>query len=198
MTKPTTGDRVAALEEGYKSLGREIHALREDFSLFAKDMRGQVQAQSRVQWGPIMSAAGVIVAVIGGLITLGSSGPLRDLGRHDLAIQRMADQVAGIRETRFSKADGQELYERATSRVERLDAALQREMRDLDRVSETRIDQLDKVLQREMRLLVAPLEARIGGLERRVEGHQSDGHPHSVRERVEGLRSRVEAQEDRK
>lgn len=44
-------------------------------------------------------------------------------------------------------------HEYLERRIDRMDANLQREMRDLDSVTSSRLDSLDTVLQREMRLL---------------------------------------------
>lgn len=188
------GERIGALEGGFKSLGNELHGLRDSFDSFAIEMRRNHQelqraqaARERTQWAPIIAAVAVVVSVIGGLVTLGANGPLRDLSRHDQQLDRVVDKIDSISRSRFTSDDGK-----------MLDASLQREMRDLDRVSASRIDALDEMLQREMRLLVKPVEERLRLMETRVEEHQKDGHPEWVVQKIEGIEHRVRMLESTK
>jgi hypothetical protein len=152
-------------------LGRleaEVEGIRSSLDIIARKM----DSVTKTQWSPIIASIAVVVTIIGGLVTLGSQGPIRELGRHELAIQNMSN-------TRFTKEDGIMVRDL----IDKLDTSLQREMRDLDRISETRLDNLDHVLQREMRLLNAPLDVRIANLEKQIEWlkdivirHQGDGH----------------------
>jgi hypothetical protein len=92
-TRNNHGDRLGALEAGYKNLGREIHGLREDFQSFAGEIRRQLTTQQRTPWPAIIAAVAVGVSVIGGLITLGANGPLRELERQDLEIRRIENRL---------------------------------------------------------------------------------------------------------
>lgn len=86
-----TQARVAALEEGYANLGREIHGLRNDFQAFAREVRGELTTRGRTQWAPIIAGASLVVAILGGLITLGAQGPLRELSRHEQALSILGE-----------------------------------------------------------------------------------------------------------
>lgn len=101
----TASARIGALEEGYKNLGREIGGLREDFSLFARDVRADLGHSRRTQWSPIIAGVGVIVAVLGGLITLGAQGPLDQLGIQRSEIQEINNELDTVEHTIFSKTE---------------------------------------------------------------------------------------------
>lgn len=97
----TQSDRIAALEEGYRNIGREVGGLREDFALFARDVRGELHERASTKWSPLIAAAAVVVAVVGGLVTLGASGPLSTIDR---VVERM--QEDDEREKADAYADG--------------------------------------------------------------------------------------------
>jgi len=183
-TKPLDySDRITGLEAGYKAMGREISGLREDFGNFASEIRRElhgINANKKTPWSAIIGACSFAVALLGGLITLGANGPLRELDRHDEVIESM-------RQNCFTKSDAMAM-----------DLAMQREMRDLDQISSNRIDNLDTMLQREMRLLTFPIDERLKSFERRLDDHQKDGHPHGVEEIVRGIEKRVEILESAK
>lgn len=143
--QPDHVDRISALEAGQKATSREIAALREGFDSFASDVRRAIQdlgneqrreiaslqaaqiERSKTPWGPIISAASLTVALVGGLVTLGASGPLRELSRID------AEQMT-TRSTRFSREDG---------------VALRQEMhRDIDGVAGLLRDALQNLADR--------------------------------------------------
>jgi len=147
MTQPklNQSDRIAALEEGYKGLRNDISGLRGDFQLFAQEMRGS----NKTQWAPIIAAAAVVIGIIGGLVTLGSYGPLNDLSRHNQEIIRIESTVRDLEKTVFTDAES-----------ERLEKDLHRDMEVLDQNNRDRTDRLDSILQREMRLLIKPLEEK--------------------------------------
>lgn len=92
-TRNNNGERIGALEEGYKNLGREIHGLRDDFQSFAGEIRRQLTTQQRTPWPALIAAAAVTVSVLGGLITLGANGPLREIERNELEIRRVEDRT---------------------------------------------------------------------------------------------------------
>lgn len=177
-----TSDRIASLEAGYKALGREISGIRDDFSTFASEMRRELHGISndrKPPWTAIIGACTFVVVLLGSLVTLGASGPIRELDRHEETLSAMSAN-------RFTQQD-----------AIRFDEALQREMRDLDRVSEARINALDRVLQREIALVMDPVKARLNLLESRVTAHQGDGHPESVVEALKGIEKRLQMIEQR-
>ncbi len=95
----TQGDRIAALEEGYRNIGRELGGLREDFATFSRDVRGELTTRARTQWSPIIATISVVVAVLGGLITLGSQGPIREIERHTHELEEIRrHELEGARE----------------------------------------------------------------------------------------------------
>lgn len=111
-TKATThGDRIAALEEAYRGIGREVGGLRDDFKAFATEVRKDLAVRSRTQWSPLIGAASLVVAVIGGLVTLGAQGPLRDIARHDAEISRMRTATEIMSGNRFTASDGARMWE---------------------------------------------------------------------------------------
>ena len=180
----TQGDRIGALEEGYRGLGREIGGMREDFQTFARDMRAETTAmrndaalRARTQWGPIISALSVAVAILGGLITLGAQGPLRDLNRHDEAL-------AKLRTNRFTSDDGTELR----SQLNADNKQLRDEMRLVVAPLIVRLEYIEKMAEKGERVLAADLSEIRKHLQKHVE---TDGHP-VITEALRGLEKRLD------
>lgn len=127
--RTTHGDRISALEEGYRHIGREVGGLREDVQDFMREVRRDMAAARRTQWSPILTAIAVVVAVVGGLVTLGGQ-PIKDsVHRHNVMLDRLADRIDTIRETRFSARDGITLREEFRADIE---SATERERRSID------------------------------------------------------------------
>lgn len=101
QTNGTQSDRIAALEEGYRNIGRELGGLRDDFATFSRDVRGELHERASTKWSPLIAAVAVAVAMIGGLVTLGASGPLATIDRHE---DRLNTQVERTLEGAY--ADG--------------------------------------------------------------------------------------------
>ena len=159
--------RLSALEEGYRNLGREIGGLRDDFATFARDVRGELHERSRVQWSPIIAGVAVVVTILGGLITLGAQGPMRDLARHDDAVARLEERVDQIRGSRFSNVDGHRLEDRV------------RAIEDED------------FSRGEYEVEAALLRAEIARVRDRFEKHVEDGHPTRLDALLAALEARV-------
>lgn len=128
--RTTHSDRISALEEGYKSLGREIGGLRQDFLGFADEVRRQMQHGARTQWAPLIGAIALAVTIVTGLITLGAAGPLQDIERHELRLERLADNAAMVQGNRFTDQDGQRLRQELTQAMERVRASLEEHASD--------------------------------------------------------------------
>lgn len=90
------GPRIAALEQGFESVRGEIHGLRQDFSGFASEMRREMAVRGRTNWSPILAGIAVLVTIIGGLVTMGAQGPLRDLARAQAASDRLVERLSEI------------------------------------------------------------------------------------------------------
>lgn len=161
-------DRIASLEAGQKATGREISALREEFGQFAIDVRRTLQdigvehrremaalqasqvERARTQWGPILSAASLTVAVLGGLIALGSNGPLNDVRRHDGELNEM-------RHNRFTVDDGEALQREMHREV---DAVLQRVIEHTADGHRERLDERVQALTERVRTIEAARATR--------------------------------------
>jgi hypothetical protein len=97
-SKDTTGERLGRLETEVEGVQSSLRAIGKKL-----DGLGRVQAEAtRTQWSPIIAALAVVVAIMGGLITLGAQGPLETLARHELEFS-----VDDRREYRDAYADGQ-------------------------------------------------------------------------------------------
>lgn len=167
----TVAARLGALEERYSHLDASINTLAHKVDRIAQ----RIEERSRTNWGVVATAVGVGVALVASLMNLGASGPLRELARHDQQIAEATRRINAITESRFNRNDAKRQHDELAKMVEKLDESLQREMRDLDRVSESRIDALDTVLQREVRLLVDPIKSEIGEIRKRVESLEKSG-----------------------
>lgn len=111
MAARTQSDRIAALEEGYRNIGRELGGIREDFQAFSRDVRNELGHRSRTQWSPILASVSLVVAILGGLITLGAQGPIRDLERHEAAIVGLRHEAGSVSASRFTLEDGRRVWE---------------------------------------------------------------------------------------
>lgn len=187
--RPSQSDRIAALEEGYRSIGRELGQFRDEvkhdvgelrrtFTLYAEEMRRENTARSKIPWQGI----GVIVSILVALVALGGWGVLKDLTRGDRKNEQQDESILQIQKTRWSDQDARDQSLRLERRIERAEAldkerheaaaALARERRD------------HALREREW-------------LRNRIIEHQKDGHPNRVEEIVRGVEKRLEALERR-
>jgi hypothetical protein len=79
--------------------------MRNDFSSFASEMRKEISARSKTNWSPIISGIAVVVAILGGLITLGAQGPLSQLTRVENASMKAQDQFTDVERRMLDKVN---------------------------------------------------------------------------------------------
>ena len=155
-------------------------------------MQRNMEQRSQGQWPTIFAGIAVVISIV---LSVGGAalGPLymsdnftsdvlqRHIEEpgHSVAMQMHAgiakdierlDQADQTRNDRLARLDSQLAAESQSQRDanKALDAALQREMRDLDDVQRTRLDSLDQILQREMRMLNEITEAKTNTLKERI------------------------------
>lgn len=180
--KPDTDGRLSTLEEGQRSQGREISGLRQDFQAFAAEIRHALAERSRFPW----PAIAVIVSILGGLITLGAWGPLREQERQALEINALSDKAERVAVSRFDSDDGDDMEAGFSTALTRQESRLMRYTDLVVRALQIQVDQLRKDHEH---------------VSEKVDAHQSDGHPGRVeaiaRGGLEALESRVRALEQR-
>ena len=97
----------------------------------------------KVQWSPIIAAVSLIVTILGGLIVLGSRGPVNDLDRHEALI-------SSITKSRFTKEDFSNFiamyyrdYDRFERNLEKIEDMLREHQSDghADRLHEVELEQ---------------------------------------------------------
>lgn len=159
MTIPSDNSTEGRLSR----LEATTHALADSQAKMVDQMAAgfkELKDSSRVQWGPLISAAGVLLA-IGGMFGTGLTDKLSLMHERQLESEERfyrhehSTGHAGL--AQIVKGNGESL--------EKLDEVLQREMRILDGQMGALIEGLDQRLQIEMRLLVDPLNKRLNKLE---------------------------------
>lgn len=135
MTHPlpdtrTVDERVAGLEGEVGHLSQQLTELSRTV---AKGFE-RLASGSRTQWSPLIAAAGIVLVVGGAFFALVKA----DLARLEVQASTNALQAATL--------------------VRDLDAALQREMRDLDRVATTALKSQRELLQTEMEWIKEGME----------------------------------------
>jgi len=120
----------------------------------------ELKDSSKVQWTPLISAAGVLLA-IGGMFGTSLTDKLSLMHERQLE----SEERFYKHEHSNGHAGLAQIVEGNGVRIEKLDEVLQREMRILDSRMETVIEGLDERLQIEMRLLTQPIQERLNSLE---------------------------------
>lgn len=190
-TKPsaaaaTHGARLAALEKTQETMAADIHGIRAELRDWMTETRRENQrrdaellAQQRTPWAAISGVAGVMVAAIVGIVSLGANGPLRDLARLDEQIDRHSDRFDEIRSNRFMATDGREMETRLTGA--------------LDRMREQQVKlRADFLPRSEINATIAEVRAGIARVDDLLRDHMKDGHPARVEALVSGIEARVQ------
>ncbi len=183
MTAPrkpasNTDSRLSTVEEGLRSQNHQIIALRKDFQEFARDVRNGLAERSRFPW----AAIAVIVSILGGLITLGAWGPLREQERQERQIEALDTRADRVAATRFSSDDANGMEADFSNALSRAEARA----------------------ERFVALMVAPItvklddvRAEMDRLRDKVEDHQADGHPARVEAIARGVEGVVKSNAER-
>ena len=166
-SRSTSTSRIAALEEGYKNLGREIGGIRHDLQTLAGEIRAELSRRSRVQWSPMIAAVAVVITVMGAF----AQGPIAMINRNDDAIRAMASN-------RFTDRDGEALR-RA---LETHNTAFMKELHEM----QTRLREIeDEDLNRpEAETMLAPILQELRDQRSRVDDLVKEyycGEPRDVR-----------------
>lgn len=136
-------------------------------------------SNKETDWKTLISFVGLIV-VIGGAILL----PIQSrIDRNFITNERLVERATV---NGWSKQDQQRfednLKAEADRKEDKLDEILQREMRLLDEILQREMALNDKIIA----VQLDGVELRLSNLEQDVKKHQSDGHPNSTIEKVEG------------
>lgn len=168
----TAAARLGRLEAEVDGIKGDIHGLRRAFEGFAQEMR----SGSRPQWGTFIAGGSLIVVIITSLVVLGSRGPISTLA--DLKGEVVEQHKTDI-ESAFTRGQ-------ALAQVEILDAKVRELSVHVGGMRGNRFTLDDG------RDLDARLDMEIKRVWTALESHQSDGHPESVRARVERLEVHVD------
>jgi len=159
MTIPSDNSTEGRLSR----LEATTHALADSQAKMVDQMAAgfkELKDSSKVQWGPLISAAGVLLA-IGGMFGTGLTDKLALMHERQLE----AEERFYLHEHSTGHAGLAQIVEGNGDSLEKLDEVLQREMRILDSRMETVIEGLDERLQIEMRLLTTPIQQRLDDLD---------------------------------
>lgn len=101
VTLTTLGGRLAAVEVEVSGIKDAIRGIGHD----VRALSSELKEGRATKWPPLLAAVSLVVAIMGGLITLGARGPLSDLDRLNHEVDGLQERE---REAAFKagKAEG--------------------------------------------------------------------------------------------
>lgn len=134
-------ERIGRIEATVESLAKNV----EDVAQSVRLLAGEINKVGKPQWSPMISAGALVVAIIGGLIALGSKGPLENLS--DLKTEAIMTRQKNF-DHEYAYGSLNEWRLNTDERIERLERRLKEEMRLLDATQDQRLTYTEAELLR--------------------------------------------------